>query len=399
MTRVRRSAIGLATALLLLGSIPANAGQLEDDLAAVAVRIAAMKEKIAAADAEQTEITARILDSETRLVGLVADLEAAATDRALIEAEVAQREAELDRVRLDLQSMLGSLASTRIELDTTESETRQWAREMYMTAGGAPSVVDVVFSAQEFTDVALGLEYANRLAVRSEQTVHRLEALQRQEERQVLLVEDQEAEMAADLYALTTTRAQLADLESQIAERTRLVEEELATQRVQLAELEEEEDFFENELVVLEAEEEGLRQILAEQQSRGGTGPDDMVRPVPGAISSGFGPRRHPILGYVRMHNGVDMNASYGDTIIAAADGRVIYSGWRGGYGNAVIIDHGGGVATLYAHMSSIAADYGEWVDGGDTIGYIGSTGLSTGPHLHFEVRVNGDPVDPEDYL
>jgi murein DD-endopeptidase MepM/ murein hydrolase activator NlpD len=107
----------------------------------------------------------------------------------------------------------------------------------------------------------------------------------------------------------------------------------------------------------------------------------------------------HPILGYRRLHTGVDMNAAYGDPIVAAADGRVIFTGWRGGYGNTVIIDHGGGVATLYAHQSSIAVGYGDVVNGGDVIGYIGSTGLSTGPHLHFEVRESGTPVDPAGYL
>jgi murein DD-endopeptidase MepM/ murein hydrolase activator NlpD len=99
------------------------------------------------------------------------------------------------------------------------------------------------------------------------------------------------------------------------------------------------------------------------------------------------------------MHNGVDMNAAQGDPIRASADGKVILSGVKGGFGNTVMIDHGGGMVTLYAHQSKLGVSVGERVKAGQTIGYIGSTGLSTGPHLHFEVRINSVPKNPANYL
>lgn len=120
-----------------------------------------------------------------------------------------------------------------------------------------------------------------------------------------------------------------------------------------------------------------------------------MTRPVPGGVSSGFGMRFHPILNYSRMHQGVDLRASYGTPIIAVSDGRVEFAGWHGGHGNAVELNHGGGLETLYGHMSRIAVRVGESVHRGAVIGYVGSTGLSTGPHLHFEVHRNGVPVNP----
>lgn len=121
--------------------------------------------------------------------------------------------------------------------------------------------------------------------------------------------------------------------------------------------------------------------------------------PCGGAVVSGFGNRVHPVLGTVRFHSGIDINCPNATAVGASAAGTVISAGWNGGYGNAVIIDHGGGFATLYGHLSEIDVAVGTAVSVGQLVGLVGSTGLSTGPHLHFEVRVNGTAVDPMGYL
>lgn len=144
-----------------------------------------------------------------------------------------------------------------------------------------------------------------------------------------------------------------------------------------------------------------IQQLLA-VQSQGqivirGTGRFSL--PNDGFISSNFGWRTHPILGYERFHAGVDFGADYGSTIRAADAGVVIFAGWYGGYGQTVIVDHGGGLTSLYAHTSEMFVVEGQPVQKGEAIAAVGSTGLSTGPHLHFEVRANGDPVDPMAYL
>ena len=120
-----------------------------------------------------------------------------------------------------------------------------------------------------------------------------------------------------------------------------------------------------------------------------------LIMPVVGRITSNFGARRHPVLGYTRMHAGVDFGAPHGAPIYAVGDAKVIYSGWHGGHGNYVKLDHGGGFATAYAHMSRVAVPNGARVHAGQVIGYVGSTGLSTGPHLHYELYRNGGAVNP----
>jgi len=140
---------------------------------------------------------------------------------------------------------------------------------------------------------------------------------------------------------------------------------------------------------------DGKQVIWVNADGVGGQDSSRIGLPVHGRMTSGFGERFHPILGYMRFHEGVDLAASAGTPIVAAADGRVVGAGWHGGYGQQVEIAHSGGLETTYGHMSRIAARIGQVVRKGEVIGWVGSTGLSTGPHLHFEVTRNGRPVNP----
>ena len=146
------------------------------------------------------------------------------------------------------------------------------------------------------------------------------------------------------------------------------------------------------------------RQVGAMIRERGDSGvmvsgSGAMIWPLAGTVTSEFGWRIHPITGAQRFHSGVDIGGDYGQSIHAAQSGTVEYAGWISGYGNAVIINHGGGITTLYGHNQSLAVSEGQSVSQGQTIAYCGSTGNSTGPHCHFEVRQNGEPVSPYAYL
>lgn len=142
-----------------------------------------------------------------------------------------------------------------------------------------------------------------------------------------------------------------------------------------------------------------IRRLMARRTRRPALGTGRFTWPVSGRITSGFGPRMHPIFRAIRQHRGLDFGARMGSTVVAADTGVVLFSGWYDGYGKIVMIDHGADLVTMYCHLSSFSVGNGDKVSRGQTIARVGSTGLSTGPHLHFEVRRNGTPVNPLGFL
>ena len=146
------------------------------------------------------------------------------------------------------------------------------------------------------------------------------------------------------------------------------------------------------------AQSGGQSTYVAPATYTSGTGTMIWPAPTSHSITSPFGWRIHPIYGTSKFHSGVDIGAGYGDPVLAADSGTVILAGWNGGYGNCIVINHGGGVSTLYGHLSSIGVSVGQSVSQGQTIGYVGSTGASTGPHLHWEVAINGERQNPLAY-
>ncbi|NEO26909.1 MAG: peptidoglycan DD-metalloendopeptidase family protein [Kamptonema sp. SIO4C4] len=198
-------------------------------------------------------------------------------------------------------------------------------------------------------------------------------------------------------------KQEIAQLRSQVLAQQQDIKNQLALQEDLLNRLKSDRATLATVQQQLEADSEGLMQLIQERVSEsesfilGGTG--QFVRPHNAKITSKFGWRNHPILGGKRLHAGIDFGGSYGSPIFAADSGTVIFAGWYGGYGKTVIIDHGKGVTTLYGHTSTIQVQEGQPVEQGTTIAAVGSTGLSTGPHLHFELRQQGEPVDPLQFL
>ena len=235
--------------------------------------------------------------------------------------------------------------------------------------------------------------------VRSIQKDKRALELQQQEERSLAgQFESQKAAYAIDLGKKQTLLASAQEVREQAQDELDELESESNAMTSRIRELSE----------VLRQRQEALRREAIRRQQTGGKmqSHEDQaqlptvfrghfIKPVPGRITSGFGMRYHPILHVRKLHTGVDFGAPYGTQIHAAAAGVVLLAGYTRGYGNCIIIDHGGGIATLYGHCSSLGVSEGQSVKQGQVIGRVGATGYATGPHLHFEVRRDGVPVQP----
>lgn len=291
---------------------------------------------------------------------------------------------------------------------------RNARRQFYIEELGADAQVLIDRLRRAFDDQEASVRQAEQAQADIEQAQADIEEalteLAELKEAQELLQEEWNRKRELLQARITLEAQEQADIESEISgleQNIEEIEDEIERERERIR-LEEERQRREAELARL-AELERQRQEdlarLAEQERAGQfdnieiPAPPTFFRPVTGEVVSGFGNRVHPIFGTVRFHAGLDFANNMGDPILAAASGTVTQTKWREGYGNTIVIDHGGGWTTLYAHLSGYNVSTGEEVDIGEQIGLIGSTGWSTGPHLHFEVRYRGSPRDPAKYL
>lgn len=330
------------------------------------------------------------------------------TDVAAADRDVDAAQAALDDARAVLEGHEAVLINARLKLEAAEAEFRVARRELRDRAASAYMRAPATHA----LNLALRIGSLNHLAATRMYLASVVHSQQRAVERVVRLRDGAEDLRAGVETQVDRAREQFVAVgqHSAIVERVRaqrdaVRDEALRHEQVEqavLSEIQSRKAEFEAEIASLQAESGSIAAILRGRS----TGPAPEARngaldpPIPYAIvTSRFGPRLHPILGTVRMHAGIDIRAGAGTPVLAANPGEVVIAGWRGGYGNAVVIDHGSGVATLSAHLMSVAVQPGEAVKIGQVIGYVGSTGMSTGPHLHFEVRVHGGPVDPLRWL
>ena len=399
MTRARRLLASSLALVLLLVVVPAASAddELAGDLQDVKKRIESLSDQINSVTASRSSLAGEIRATQARMEEVLAALTELRTELFAVETGITRKERALRDVRTDLHAQYQSLAMTRSELGTARDDAVHRAVETYMSAGaGAPAVA---LSAKVWTDIAVGLVYLDRVTADGTETVERFETLLVDEQRMSDEIAVREAGVSGDLAELQADEEQLATLQADMQRASDALEDEHRKQKSLLAAYDAEIEEIEGEIASLEREQASIKKLIAEQARAAGIVPGRLVRPVPGAISSGFGSRIHPIHGYSLMHNGIDMDGGAGQSIVAAASGTVIFAAVKGGYGNSIMIDHGGGMVTLYAHQSEFAVSEGDSVKSGQIIGYVGSSGVSTGPHLHFEVRINGNPVNPAKYL
>ena len=398
MTRARRLLASGLTLVLLFAIAPAvGADDLGEDLQSVRKRIESLSGQIDSVTSNRSSLAREIQETQERMDEVLASLVSLRAELLTVESDLVQKERALRGVRTDLHAQYQSLALTRSELGVARDDAVNHAVETYMSAGlGVPAVA---LSAKVWTDIAIGLVYLDRITADGTETVERFETLLVDEQEASEEIAGHEADLSSDLLELHAAEERLARLQNEMHNTSDALQEEYLNQRSLLAEYDAQIEEIEGEIASLEKEQASIKKLIAQQAKALGSAPGTLARPVPGTISSGFGPRIHPIHGYSLMHNGIDMNGGSGQAIVSAASGTVIFAGVKGGYGNTIMVDHGGGMVTLYAHQSKFAVSAGQSVKRGQTIGYVGSTGVSTGPHLHFEVRVGGNPVNPAKYL
>lgn len=328
-----------------------------------------------------------------------------------IEEQLRQATAELgtikeQRVAVENDITLNErqLAEAQKRLEGRESVFYKRVRDIYIN--GRLSYLDVVIGSKDFSDFA-----------------NRLEVLKRIIDSDITLINEikkERAEIEAHKQKLEADRAKLVELEKAALAKQAEIEQKKAERNVVLQKAQNDRATAMQAIEELNASSAQVSAMLKERQaaraaaaaaataqSSGGQGASDnwvqgtgqLGWPVSGEITSPYGYRVHPIWGTTIYHSGIDIGVDEGTPVHAADGGVVVWSGWMGGYGYAVVIDHGNGLSTLYGHNSELAVDEGQSVAKGQVISYAGSTGNSTGPHVHFEVRVNGDPVDPMGYL
>lgn len=412
--RVARALVVATAALAVLPAfapgLSALRAQTEADKSRIDDQIQSLQEQVNEASAEEgrllgliDESTARLSDLDGKVAGFDAeiavvqgDLDAAELRLASLEAEQHRTETRLAEASAQLAAAKETLAQQAIAAYTGQSEAARYAG-MLLGAGS----LDELAHRRSYLKAVVGSQ--SEVIAEHERLRDQVGDLKRQLERSRVEAVGQRDVVAGERDRLGSARAAQAsvrdDAAAEVAQREQLKSAVVARKEEYQAEVEQ-----------LEAESaaiaETLRRRAAERAAAGAPlpalppGSGQLMFPIPGgAITSGFGYRIHPIYGDARLHTGIDIGADTGDPIYAAADGVVASVGSLGGYGNATVVEHGGGLATLYGHQSSILVSDGESVTQGQVIGRVGCTGACTGPHLHFEVRVDGDPVDPMGYL
>lgn len=387
----------LALSILLGGQaihMPAYADDLDD-------QVQDLQGQIDSSRLEQENWQQVIEDVSAKLKQIQADLDAANARLQSIQTKQAEINAQIAQTQNEIVKM-------EAYLKTRQDVLNRRVRAIYMH--GQLNYLEVILGANSFSDFANRVELLKRV-IRSDYNL--ILEIQKQK----AAIEAKKAQLEEDKRQLDALAAEAEKTRQEIAKKKaeqKKVLDAAKSNKAAAAQMEQDlnaqlasvRNLIQQRLAAAEAARQAAQQQAASDDEGGGGSDDNYVQgtgamgwPCSGPITSPFGYRTHPIFGTTIFHAGIDIGVDYGTPIHAADSGVVVYSGWISGYGNAVIIDHGGGISTLYGHNQSLAVSEGQSVSKGSVIAYAGSTGNSTGPHCHFEVDVNGSPVNPMGYL
>ncbi|NLB17174.1 MAG: peptidoglycan DD-metalloendopeptidase family protein [Syntrophomonadaceae bacterium] len=378
--RITAIIVGIAFFVALMGEflLPGlvQAGELQDrqsQLKTIQQQIQAQRSIVGSARKKEKSITAEI----TRL-----------------EREMAKTEKEMDTLDNQVKMIQGRITTTKGEIKEAEEHLTERTdilnqRLVNIYEVGDMSYLEVLLSASDFTDFITRWELLNEIVKQDQELIQTVAAERRELQRKM----DQ---LEKDQQQLLDAKA------SQLAKEEKL-KEQSKQKEVVFKDAQKERKVVEQSLKELEQTSLQIERLIQSMQTSNGsykgTGVFTWPAPASKRVTSKYGMRFHPILKKNKLHTGIDIGSGKGTKIVDADGGKVIQVAYLGGYGNTVIVDHGNGISTLYAHMSKFETSTGKIVAKGDLIGKVGSTGWSTGPHQHFEVRKNGTPVNPNSYL
>ena len=394
---MRRLPVVFTLVLALVFAASAAGQDPETEKAQVDQRITELQAEISAAKDEEGVLTSQLGAVVSELRAAQSAVEQAEGSLDALEAELASEQSRLELLTALLGEQTRRLRRLQDEYRRAVKILEERVRAIYIEE--EPDALSVLVSATTFGDLIDGYEFVNRIGLQDRRIAGQVETAKLRAAEKRRATEHTQRLTAATVSVIAartdearTVRSELASNRDTLAAAQRLKQSALASSR------ETREEYLQ-EVEALAAQSASLAAAIREAQagaSSTGTGAPSasgFIWPVNGTAVSGFGWR------WGRMHEGIDISASTGTPIWAAAAGTVIHAGWLGGYGNLVVVDHGNGLATAYAHASAILVGVGQQVSQGETLSLVGSTGNSSGPHLHFEVRVNGAAVDPLFYL
>jgi murein DD-endopeptidase MepM/ murein hydrolase activator NlpD len=380
--------IALAVLAFLVLPLPGRSAPLSS-------RIQEKREQIDRHKAKEGVLSTTIQRFNTRIEAVQGEI--AATERRLerVQSSLDRQKAKLLEVRNRLEEARDRLERLRSQLATARRVLAKRLVEIYKA--DTPDALTVILSADGFGDLLERAEFLDRISDQDRQITERVRGLRDKAKDQAVQLADLEEEEQLAAERILHQRDQVAAVENQLVGARDQLASARADQRGALAQVRSSRVALEGDLAALEREQARVQAAL---QGAGNTfdgpirqGSGQLIWPVNGAVVSPFGMR------WGRLHAGIDIAVPSGTAIHAADAGRVVLMGWVGGYGNYTCIQHTGSLSTCYAHQSSFATSNGASVSQGQVIGYSDCTGHCFGPHLHFEVRINGSPVDPMGYL
>ena len=345
---------------------------------------------------ELNDVKQQMADMQARKEEARRKAESANAQLAEIMDNLGELQAQANGLQAKSNVLQDKINKNQAELDKKQQEVdqrmviyRKRLRDIYIN--GQINYLDVLLGAKDFSDFSSRMYLLQKIISRDLELLEKLK-------QDAAEINSRKEQLAAEMKEIKATQTELEEKKAKV--------NKLREQRAyMLYKAQEEEQSSQEEYERLLAISENIASMLRNMENAGGGAPagqggtGQFMWPCNGPITSYYGWRTHPIFGTTKYHSGMDIAVDSGTPIHAADSGTIVYSGWLGGYGNCVMIDHGGGLVTLYAHNSALNVGEGQYVSKGAVVAYAGSTGYSTGPHCHFEVRLHGELTEPLNYL